>query len=62
MAQDEPFIVPVVVDGTLLDRTTLPDTFRSRQGVTLPGGDATPEVAERLNAVVKDFHRRQAAR
>ncbi|MBL8391882.1 MAG: toll/interleukin-1 receptor domain-containing protein [Candidatus Accumulibacter sp.] len=62
MAQAEPFIVPVVVDDTRLDRSALPDTFRSKQGVTLPGGDVTPELAERLQAIVKAFHRRNAAR
>ncbi len=62
MAQDEPFIVPVLVDETRLDGAGVPETFRSKQGVTLPGGDITPELAERLTAIVKDFHRRQVAR
>jgi hypothetical protein len=59
MAPDEEFIVPVVVDDTRLDRTTLPDTFRRKQGPSLPGGQVTPEVAQRLTEIVRNFHRRQ---
>lgn len=59
MAPDEEFIVPVVVDDTRLDRTTLPDTFKRKQGPNLPGGNVTPEVAQRLTEIVRNFHRRQ---
>ena len=59
MAPDEEFIVPVVVDDTRLDRTTLPDTFKRKQGPSLPGGQLTPEVALRLTEIVRNFHRRQ---
>lgn len=62
MAPDEPFIVPVIVDDSRLDGSPLPDSFRGKQGVKLPGGQLSPEVAERLNALVKDFHRRRQAR
>lgn len=61
-AHVEPFIVPVGVDETPLDSSALPETFRRKQGVTLPGGGVTPEVAGRLNEIVKNFHRRQATR
>ena len=60
MAPDEEFIVPVVVDDTRLDRTTLPDTFKRKQGPSLPGGTVTPEVAQRLTEIVRNFHRRQS--
>ena len=60
MAPDEEFIVPVVVDDTRMDRTTLPDTFKRKQGPSLPGGTVTPEVAQRLTEIVRNFHRRQS--
>lgn len=59
MAPDEEFIVPVVVDDTRLDRTTLPDSFRRKQGPSLPSGELAPEVARRLVDIVRNFHRRR---
>lgn len=58
MAPDEEFIVPVVVDDTRLDQSPLPESFRSKQGPSLPGGELTPEVAQRLTEIVRNFHRR----
>ena len=59
MAPDAEFIVPVVVDDTRLDRTTLPDSFKRKQGPSLPGGQVTPKLAQRLTEIVRNFHRRQ---
>lgn len=59
MAPDEEFIVPVVIDDTRIDRSTLPQGFRRKQGVVLPGGALTPEVAARLTELVRNFHRRR---
>ena len=61
MAPDEEFIVPVVVDSTRLDRTTLPVSFRRKQGPSLPDGELAPEVAQRLINIVRNFHRRRTA-
>jgi hypothetical protein len=58
MAPDEEFIVPVVVDDTRLDQSPLPESFRRKQGPSLPGGELTPEVAQRLTEIVRNFHRR----
>lgn len=59
MASTEEFIVPVVVDDTRLDRTALPESFRSRQGPTLLGGELSPEIAAHLTELVRNFHRRR---
>ena len=59
MAPDAEFIVPVVIDGTRLDRTALPDSIKRKQGPSLPGGAVTPEVVQQLIKIVKNFHRRQ---
>ena len=59
MAPDAEFIVPVVIDDTRLDRSTLPDSIKRKQGPSLPGGAVTPEVVLRLVEIVKNFHRRQ---
>jgi hypothetical protein len=58
MAPDEQFIIPVVVDDTRLDQSNLPESFRGKQGPALPGGELTPEVAQRLTEIVRNFHRR----
>jgi hypothetical protein len=61
MAPNEPFIIPVVIDGTRIDQSPLPDSFIRAQGKTLPDSTVTPDVAERLRELVRDFHRRQRA-
>jgi TIR domain-containing protein/SIR2-like protein len=59
MAPDEVFIVPVVIDDTRIDRAPLPDSFKKAQGKNLPDGQITPDIAEPLRELVRDFHRRQ---
>jgi TIR domain/SIR2-like domain len=61
MAPDEPFIIPVVIDETRIDRASLPDSFKRAQGKSLLDGNVTPDIAERLKELVRDFHRRQRA-
>jgi TIR domain-containing protein/SIR2-like protein len=61
MAPGEAFIVPVVIDDTRIDRAPLPDSFKRAQGKGLPDGRVTPDVAELLRELVRDFHRRQRA-
>jgi hypothetical protein len=61
MAPDEAFVVPVVIDDTRIDRAPLPDSFKRAQGTSLPDGKLTPDVAELLRELVRDFHRRQRA-
>jgi hypothetical protein len=61
MAPEEPFIVPVVIDDTRIDRAPLPDSFKRAQGKNLPDGKVTPAVAEVLRELVRAYHRRQAA-
>lgn len=61
MALDEVFILPVMVDDTRIDRSPLPDSFQGAQGTSLPNGNVTPDFAERLKGLVRDFHRRRRA-
>jgi TIR domain/SIR2-like domain len=61
MAPDEVFIVPVAIDGTRFDRDPLLDSFKKAQGRIVPDGNLTPDVAERLKELVRDFHRRRRA-
>jgi TIR domain/SIR2-like domain len=61
MAPDEAYIVPVVIDDTRIDRAPLPDSFKRAQGRSLPDGKVTPEVADLLVKLVRDFHRRRRA-
>jgi TIR domain/SIR2-like domain len=61
MAPDEVFIVPVAIDDTRIDHAPLPDSFRRAQGKILPEGNVTPDIAELLKELVRDFHRRQRA-
>jgi hypothetical protein len=43
MADDEPFLLPIVVDGTPDASARVPDKFRNVQWTRLPGG-ATPSA------------------
>lgn len=61
MAPDEAFIIPVVIDDTRIDRAPLPDSFKRAQGKSLLDGNVTPDIAELLKELVRDFHRRQRA-
>ena len=61
MAPDEVFIIPVMTDETRIDQVSLPESFKRAQGRNLPDGAVTPDVAERLRELVRDFHRRQRA-
>jgi hypothetical protein len=61
MAPDETFIIPVIIDDTRIDHAPLPDSFKRAQGKSLPDGNVTPDVAELLKELVRDFHRRQRA-
>ena len=61
MAPDEPFIIPIVIDDTRIDRVSLPDSFKKAHGMSLPGANVTSDVADRLKELVRDFHRRQRA-
>jgi TolB-like protein/tetratricopeptide (TPR) repeat protein len=48
MAEDQPFLVPVVVDDTPEAVARVPDRFRERQWTRLPGGMAPTKFAERV--------------
>jgi TolB-like protein len=48
MAEDQPFLVPVVVDDTPEAVARVPDRFRERQWTRLPSGMAPAEFAERV--------------
>jgi TIR domain-containing protein/SIR2-like protein len=61
MAPDETFIVPVVIDETRIDRTSLPDFFKRAQAKRLQDGNVTADVAEVLRELVREFHRRRRA-
>lgn len=58
--RDEKFIVPVAVDDPqLLEHTSLPETFRRKQGIFLRDGQVTSEFTERLIEIVQNYHRRR---
>jgi len=61
MAPGEAYIVPVVIDDTRIDRAALPDSFKRAQGKSLPDGKVTPDAAQLLVELVRNFHRRQRA-
>ena len=52
MAQQKPFLVPVVVDGTRDQEAFVPDTFRSIQWSRLPGGETPPAFVERIKRLL----------
>ena len=52
MAEQKPFLVPVVVDGTRDQESLVPDAFRAVQWTCLPGGDAPPAFVERIRRLL----------
>jgi TolB-like protein len=52
MAEQKPFLVPVVVDGTRDQEAFVPDAFRAVQWTRLPGGDTPPVFVERLRRLL----------
>jgi TolB-like protein/Flp pilus assembly protein TadD len=48
MAEQKPFLVPVVVDGTRDQEAFVPDAFRALQWTHLPGGETPPAFVERI--------------
>ena len=68
MADDHPFLVPVVIDDTSEATARVPDHFRERQWSRLPGGEPTPEFIAQLkrllsgDAAAAMAQRRQATR
>ena len=52
MAQQKPFLVPVVVDATRDQEAVVPDAFRTVQWTRLPGGDTPPAFVERIKRLL----------
>jgi TolB-like protein/tetratricopeptide (TPR) repeat protein len=52
MADDKPFIVPVVIDDTQDTDAHVPDKFREVQWTSLPGGETPPTFLERLQRLL----------
>lgn len=52
MAEQKPFLVPVVVDGTRDQEALVPDALRAVQWTRLPGGDTPPAFVERIRRLL----------
>ena len=52
MADDEPFLIPVVVDGIRDATARVPDRFRQVQWTRLPSGETPPAVVERVSRLL----------
>ncbi|HWJ18403.1 MAG TPA: TIR domain-containing protein [Geobacterales bacterium] len=52
MADDQPFLLPVVIDDTSETMARVPDRFRERQWTRLPGGIPLTEFAERVTRLL----------
>lgn len=48
MADDQAFLLPVVIDDTAEAAARVPDRFRERQWTRLSGGETPPDFAERV--------------
>jgi TolB-like protein/Tfp pilus assembly protein PilF len=48
MAEQKPFLVPVVIDGTREQDAIVPDLFRAVQWTRLPAGETSPAFVERI--------------
>ena len=52
MAPKQPFLLPVVIDGTPQADDTIPDRFRELQWTRLPGGQTPPDFVERVRRLI----------
>ena len=52
MAEQKPFLVPVVVDGTGDQEAFVPDAFRAVQWTRLPGGVTPPAFVQRIERLL----------
>ena len=52
MADDQAFLVPVVIDSTREDTARVPDRFREFQWIRLPGGETPPAAVERIQRLL----------
>jgi TolB-like protein/lipoprotein NlpI len=52
MAEQKPFLVPVVVDGTTDRDAIVPDLFRTVQWTRLPAGETPPSFVERVQRLL----------
>ncbi len=57
MADDQPFLMPVVIDDTPEATARVPDRFRERQWTRLAGGLAPPDFAERIVSLLEEGNR-----
>jgi TolB-like protein/Tfp pilus assembly protein PilF len=52
MAEQKPFLVPIVIDGTRDQDAIVPDVFRSVQWTRLPAGETPPAFVERIRRLL----------
>jgi TolB-like protein/Flp pilus assembly protein TadD len=52
MAEQKPFLVPVLIDGTNDQEAIVPESFRSVQWTRLPAGETPPEFARRIEQLL----------
>ncbi len=52
MAEQKPFLVPVVVDGTRDQEAFVPDAFKALQWTRLPDGETPPAFIERIQRLL----------
>jgi hypothetical protein len=53
MAEGALFILPVILDDTVAAEALAPDRFKALHFTQLPGGQVTPEFAQRLAALMQ---------
>jgi TolB-like protein len=52
MAEQKPFLVPIVIDGTGDKEALVPDAFKAVQWTRLPGGETPPAFVERIKRLL----------
>ncbi len=53
LAEDRPFLVPVVVDDTTESSASVPEQFLKSQWTRLPGGEPTPQFVEQVKRLLQ---------
>ena len=58
---EEAFLLPVVIDDTMLDEADVPSKFRAIQWQSLPGGQTTPEFVSRVLQLYRRYQKSRVA-
>lgn len=59
MEDSVPFIVPIMIDDTLMPQAMVPELFREKHGFTLPAGQVSEPFSARMVELLRGYRKRE---